>query len=68
LREGWAGPEVDKVWTDGPHARLIVPLEGRAQTNAPVDVRITFGLCRPDVSRRKGITIIVNAQGRDTGD
>ena len=65
LRAGWAGPEIDRVWTDGPHARLIVPLEGRARTNA-VDVRITFGLYRPDASRRKDITLVVNAQERDT--
>ena len=65
LREGWALPEVDKVWTDGPHARLIVPLEGRARTSLPLDMRMTFGLYRPDVSRQKDITFAVNGQERD---
>jgi len=64
LREGWAQPEVDKVWTDGPQARLIVPL-GEWSGSGPIDVRLTFGLYRPDVSRRKEVTFVANGQELD---
>jgi hypothetical protein len=65
MREGWSLPETDKVWTDGPRARLALRIQPDVQTAHPTAVQLTFGLYRPDPSRRKDVTFIVNGREVD---
>jgi hypothetical protein len=65
MREGWSLPETDKVWTDGPRARLALRIQPHVQTAHPSAVQLTFGLYRPDPSRRKDVTFIVNGREVD---
>jgi hypothetical protein len=65
MREGWSLPETDKVWTDGSRARLAFLIQPEVQTATPGAVRLTFGLYRPDPSRRKDVTFIVNGREVD---
>jgi hypothetical protein len=65
MREGWSLPETDKVWTDGPRARMALPIQDKVQTAKPSTIGLTFGLYRPDPSRRKDVTFVVN--GREVG-
>jgi hypothetical protein len=65
MREGWSLPETDKVWTDGPRGGLALRIQRVVQTAHPTAVQLTFGLYRPDPSRRKDVTFIVNGREVD---